>query len=241
MAQNQLGASVSFGVVAILYTFCIWCNWTDVKTAIDVIDASSDFLADTYRIIWSPVVHFLLQMIVLFVWLGAMCCVVSLNEISASTVVPQMKDLEWKDSVWNMCLFMIFGLLWLMAFFDYINRFIIMTAASTFYFNNKRDEPEQKPASVCKAWNIAYINHLGSIAIGSFIIAVIRFLKYTLVFLMQKLESATAGSETGAVVACFFKCATGILEYIERVTDYINETAFAYIAVTGETFCIGAL
>ena len=34
---------------------------------------------------------------------------------------------------------------------------------------------------------------------------------------------------------------TAILEYIERVTDYINETAYAYIAVTGDNFCTGAL
>ena len=40
---------------------------------------------------------------------------------------------------------------------------------------------------------------------------------------------------------CFFNCVTAILEYIERVTDYINESAYAYIAVTGDNFCTGAL
>ena len=125
-------------------------------------------------------------MIVFFVWLGSMCCVVSLNEIEASTTIPQMKTLTWQEDVWWMSCFMFFGLLWLIALFDYLNRFIVITSASTYYFNNRRDDPNnQKPASVCKAWNIAYCSHLGSVAIGAFIIAVIRFIKYTFVYMMQ--------------------------------------------------------
>ena len=138
-----------------------------------------------------------------------------MNNITASELIPQMKNLEWKDDVWYMSLFMFFGLIWLMALFDYLNRFIIMCSASTYYFNNRRDDPEnQKGASICKAWHIAYVNHLGSIAIGAFIIAVIRVIKYTFVYMCQKIEETTAGSSTGAVVSCFFKCATAVLEYI---------------------------
>ena len=37
------------------------------------------------------------------------------------------------------------------------------------------------------------------------------------------------------------KCAVAVLEYVERVTDYINESAYCYIAVTGDGFCTGAL
>ena len=136
-------------VITFLYSCCVWCNWGDLKTAIDVIDASSDFLADTYRIVWTPIIHFILQMIVVFVWLGAMCCVVSMNDITANEMIPQMKDLEWKDSVWYMSLFMFFGLLWITALIDYCNRFIVICSASTYYFNNERDKPDdQKGASV---------------------------------------------------------------------------------------------
>lgn len=83
-----------------------------------------------------------------------------------------------------MTLFMMFGLLWLMALIDYLNNFIVICSAATYYWNNKREETEtQNPADVGKAWKIAYLNHLGSIAVGAFIIAVIRFIKYTFVYL----------------------------------------------------------
>lgn len=42
-------------------------------------------------------------------------------------------------------------------------------------------------------------------------------------------------------MACVFKCATCCLECIEMICDYINESAFCYIAVTGDSFCVGAL
>jgi uncharacterized protein HemY len=126
-----------------------------------------------------------MQTVVLFVWLGAMGCIVSMNDITPSNVIPQMKNLEWRTDVQYMAFFMFFGLLWLMALLDYLNRFIIICSASTYYFNNKRSETEtQQPASVRKAWHIAYLNHMGSIAVGAFIIAVIRLIKYTLVFMM---------------------------------------------------------
>lgn len=247
-ATNYMIGCVAGGIMSGLYTCCVWCYWSDLETAINVVDASADFLADTFRIIFTPMFHFLLTFIVLLLWVAAMACVISMNDIEASTTFPQMKNLTWRDDVWYMSLFMFFGLLWLTALIDYINRFIVICSASTYYFNNKRTEAlsdgtfvEQKPASVCKAWHIAYVNHIGSIAVGAFIIALIRLLKYTVVYLTQQLEKASAGSAAGAATQCIARCAIWVLELFERIVDYINETAYCYIAVTGDNFCTGAL
>jgi hypothetical protein len=241
-AKCYLAGCIVGGIVSFAFTCCVYCYFSDLQQAIDVIDASADFLADTMRIVFTPIAHFFMQIIVLFIWIGAMTCIVSLNDIEPSATIPQLKTLTWYDDVWYMSLFMCFGLLWLMALLDYLNNFIVICSACTYYFNNKRAVTvTQEPASVSKAWRIAYMNHLGSIAIGSFIIAVIRFIKYTFVYMTQKVEEWTAGSESAACLKCFFKCATCCLECIEKITDYINESAFCYIAITGDNFCTGAL
>ena len=166
---------------------------------------------------------------------------VSLNDIRPSDKIPQWKTFVWKDEVWYMALFMIFGLLWLLAVVEYLSNFIVITSAATYYFNNKREVTEtQNPADVGKAWKIAYFSHLGSVAFGGFIIAILRFIKYTFVYLSQKVEQATEGTANQAL-QCFFRCATCILECMETITDYINESAFCYIALTGDSFCTGAL
>ena len=79
----------------------------------------------------------------------------------------------------------------------------------------------------------AYINHQGSIAIGSFIIALIRFIKYTFYYLAKKLEKS---SGENPVVKAAVKCAICVLNCIERVCDYLNEAGFCYMAVTGDHF-----
>ena len=81
----------------------------------------------------------MLQVIVIFVWVGAMACIVTENDIEASSIIPQMKTLTWKDEVWYKSLFMSFGLLWILAAIEYLNIFIVITSACTYYFNNKRD------------------------------------------------------------------------------------------------------
>lgn len=175
--------------LAVVFSIIIYCYREQLQMALDCIDASADFLYDTYRIIWTPIAHFLMQILVIFLWCGSMAQVMSLNEIEASSVYAQLRIVKWSDDVWKLCLFMIFGLLWLCALLDYLNNFIVITAASTFYWNNDRQETQtQKPADVRKAWKIAYCNHLGTIAFGSLVLAITRFFKYTFVFLAQKIE-----------------------------------------------------
>jgi len=67
-----------------------------LKKAIDVIDAAADFLADTKRVILVSVLHFFLNVIVLVVWLAAFLCVLSLNDIEPSKIIPQDRDIKWK-------------------------------------------------------------------------------------------------------------------------------------------------
>lgn len=111
-----------------------------MKLAIDVIDASADFLACTKRVIFVPIFHFILSIFLFALWVGAFGCVVSMNDISADTTVPQGKDLKWKPQVTYMALYMFFGILWILAFVDYCSKFVVIVSASTYYFNSNMNE-----------------------------------------------------------------------------------------------------
>lgn len=124
------------GVFAAAFFCCVCCGYKSLKMAIDVIDASADFLAATTRILLVPGIFFLLQIIVVVIWIGAVMCVVSMNKISADELIPQGKTLEWEDKTKYMVLYMLFGVLWICAFFEYSSTFIVMVSAATFYFNS---------------------------------------------------------------------------------------------------------
>jgi hypothetical protein len=133
---------------------------------------------------------------------------------------------------------MFFGFLWITAWIEYTSRFIVIMGACTYYFNNHRDrQDEEASADIGYGFKTAYLNHMGSIAFGAFIIAVIRFIKFFLYYLAKKMEKA--GGDNAAVQAAV-KCAICLLNCIEKICDYLNETAFCYMAVTGDWFLTSA-
>jgi hypothetical protein len=70
-----------------------------------------------------------------------------------------------------MALYMLFGILWILAFIDYCSRFVVIVSAATYYFNSTPVADGE--AEVALGFKFAYINHAGSIAFGSLIIAII--------------------------------------------------------------------
>jgi hypothetical protein len=93
-------------------------------------------------------------------WMGAMLCVASLNDIEPDTMIPQMKNLTWKKDVSYLALFMLFGFFWITAWIDYTSRFIVIMGATTYYFNNSFDNLEvEESAEICYGFKCAYFHH----------------------------------------------------------------------------------
>lgn len=144
-----------------------------------------------------------------------------------------MKDLAWTDKkIKGMAAFMFFGLLWMLAYIKYTCNFICMVAASTYYFNST--DGNEGDAEVGLGFKFAHVNHMGSIAFGSFIIAVIQFIRFVFIYL-AKTASKAAGDN--AAVKALVACGACILRCIEKVCDYLNTAAFAYMAISGDGFC----
>lgn len=174
-----LAVCVIGAILGCCFFTCVICFMKSLKLAIDVIDASADFLNATKRIVFVPILYFFLIMVVLLVWIAAITCVASMNTINADTSsVPQAKDLIWEDpKIKYMAWFMLFGLLWIVAWLKYTNQFIVIVSACTYYFNSDpskdNEDDREGEAEVGLAFTFAYCYHCGSIAMGSFIIAVI--------------------------------------------------------------------
>jgi cytochrome c biogenesis factor len=89
---------IIFSIIAALFLLAICLGYKSLKLAIDVIDASADFLKSTKRIILVPVLYFFFSVIVFMVWIYAFLQVASMNKFVPDTkIIPQMKDLQWND------------------------------------------------------------------------------------------------------------------------------------------------
>lgn len=232
--MKMLCLMVLMGVLCLVFACMIICGRESLQRAIDVIDASADYIAHNKRVILVPNLHFLFTLIFSIVWLGAFLCVASLNEIEPG-LIPQSRSLGWKNKkVFYGALAMFFGFLWITAWIEYTSRFIVIMGASTYYFNNHRDRQDvEEPADIMYGFKCAYLHHMGSIAFGAFIIALIRFIKIIFYYLAKKIEK---NSGENPVIKGVVACAKCVLSCIERICDYMNEAAFCYMAVTGDYF-----
>lgn len=77
---------LSTGILGVLYFICVCCFYQSLKIAIDVIDASADFLAKTKRIIIVPVIYFVVNVVSVLVWIAAF---ISVTTLKFDSVIPQ--------------------------------------------------------------------------------------------------------------------------------------------------------
>jgi choline transporter-like protein 2/4/5 len=191
-SQNE-GAFLAMGVVFSILAFCfaiaVYCGFNSLRIAINVIDASADFLAKTKRIIAVPIGYFFVTVIFIAVWLGCMICINSIGTITADTsLIIQGKDVNRTDAedkvFMGLFLFMLFGIFWICAFIRAKTSFIVMVSASTYYFDSHKERDGE--ADVGLGFQLAYMKHAGSLALGSFIIALIQFIRVVVMTIAEQ-------------------------------------------------------
>lgn len=69
------------GIVWCCCSMCLYCFWSSIKLAINVVDASADFVMATKRILIIPFVYFIVSVIVVIGWFIGYMMVMSINEI----------------------------------------------------------------------------------------------------------------------------------------------------------------
>lgn len=232
--------SLVFGILFIIYNVMLYCGFTQLKLAVDCIDASAEFIMNTKRLVAINFLFFIVQAIAIVLWLFAMMSLRSMGEVSAAgnKPTPQYKHFKGGIAGWEntISLFMIFGLFWILNFIAAKTTMITMTSASTFYFACAPGK-EDGEAEVSWAVSAVYKYHLGTIAFGSFCISVVQFIQFVFEYAA---EQAVKASGENCAVKCIVACARCLLECLERVVDYINRAAYSYISVSGEGFCAGA-
>lgn len=83
----------------------------------------------------------------------------------------------------------------------------------------------------------AYFYHMGSLAFGSMIIAVLQLIY--IIFILPN-EQAQKFDDNNPVRKASQKVCKCCVQCFENICDYINTQAYAYMAVSGDSFCKSA-
>lgn len=101
-------------------------------------------------------------------------------------------------------------------------------AASQYYFTS--DAATEGKANIKQAFYFAWFKHSGSLAFGSFILAVIRFIEIIFMYICEKAEQASGDNQMVKIITGCAKCC---LKCIEKICDYLNTSAYAMMAISG--------
>jgi hypothetical protein len=127
--------------------------------------------------------------------------------------------------------FELFAYLWNAALLVAIGQCIIAGAVGVWFFT---PDGQAKNAVRTGIWH-CFRYHLGSLAFGAFILAVVQLIKYICKYLEKQSEA-----QKNKVMMYIFKCLACCLWCVEKCVKFMNRQAYIQLALLGKTFCRSA-
>mmetsp|Transcript_46762 Transcript_46762/g.109466 ORF Transcript_46762/g.109466 Transcript_46762/m.109466 type:complete len:925 (+) Transcript_46762:104-2878(+) len=126
-----------------------------------------------------------------------------------------------------------FVFLWNNALNIAIGQCLIAGAVGVWFFTPNADKGSRRVIAQ-STWNV-FRYHLGSLAFGSFIIAVIQFIRY-----LMKYYEKQAKAAKNRVLVMVLKVMQCCIWCFEKCVKFLNKNAYIQIALMGTNFCVSA-
>ncbi|GMS82659.1 hypothetical protein PENTCL1PPCAC_4834 [Pristionchus entomophagus] len=230
--QALIGLAIGATVITLFVVLLMWCLLPRGKLLVNLFKQAGEALSSMPFLLIQPLVT---AMGVLMV--GGYTVANALLVYTAAAPVPQLhNDTQLAVVTYNvtqtqkyMLAYQAVGFIWLCEFAFAYQRMLIAGAVAKWYFDRNARNP------VCASrWNtIRY--HLGSLALGSFIITLVRIPRYILMYIYAKMKASE-----NVIVQKVFACCICTLACIEKCLNYLNYNAYTVIAYTGQSFCPAA-
>ena len=129
----------------------------------------------------------------------------------------------------------LFGFFWGLFFLEALDQMVLAGAFASWYWTlDKRDVPKL-PLIASFYRTLRY--HLGTLAFGSLIIAIIRMIRVMIEYIEEKLKEYHQDNPLVKCCLCFCKCCFYCLE---KFMKFLNRNAYIMTAIYGKNFCWSA-
>jgi len=244
---------VVFIIIALILLFLR----TRVNIAIELIKESSKAVSCVFSSLFFPVIPFTLQIIVV-AYFGVVAaflastgeqrytvsgeCGVTGDSCDPATFIesPDCSCTFYKFTPSDLNLYLqiynLFALFWGVFFATALGEMVLAGGFASWYWAD--DKFKDVPtftllASLYRA--VRY--HLGTLAFGSLIIAILRMIRVTLQYIENKIKEKGLDNVFSKIVLCLCKCCFWCLE---KFMKFLNRNAYIITASTGSNFCKSA-
>jgi len=146
--------------------------------------------------------------------------------------------------------YILFGGIWTYAFLSALTLMTVAGCVFYFYFVNKKSVPGDAylsqyddnqtdfPVWTHMRWTLRY--HIGTLALGSLIVAIVTFIQFCVSAVFAYLENNTPGGNN-FVVRLVGSCIQCCLYCFKKTIEFINSYAYIYCFVENIGFCAGCV
>lgn len=231
---------ICFGIAGALFILLLCCC-SRLRLAVAICKVAGQFVIRVCQVIFVPII---LGILLMGMWALCLLCMVYL--LSATSFVAE-KDSDgeydiftsvesYTESNLQRLYYFIFATLWCNALVMAMGIFVVAASVCMWYYNHGANSELDSP--VTRSFKMGLRYHFGSLAFGSFILAVVQFMQFMVEVFKKQAESTGAASNKcfEYVISCLRCC----LACVERIVQFINETAYIQIALRGKNFCMAA-
>ena len=137
-------------------------------------------------------------------------------------------DVEVNNQMKYMGLYLLFALLWILAFNNGFTKLVVAGAVAPYYWN--RGELYGSP--LLGSLKNAFKYHQGSIAFGSLLVSVIQFISIILKFIEKRMKAIS----NNTAVKYMWYCINCCMHCLRQLITFITGQAYVMIAIEGKGF-----
>lgn len=220
-----------------LLLIVILCMCGRIRLAVAVCKCAGKFILDVCSVMTVPII-----MAVVTVGLWVICAVIMVYLVSAAKYIYFAGDVftrigNYNDPMLARFYYFVFGTLWSNALVQAMTTFVIASACCLWYYS-QGEAGASLHLPVLRSYGRAFRYHFGSLAFGSFILAVVQFLQ--LMVEAFKKQAENTGADKNKAMEYLINCLRCCLACVERIVQFINKNAYIQIALSGKNFCMAA-
>jgi len=233
----DLVAGAVLMTVGLLSMFLFCCQSYGIETACGCIEASCECLIQEPTLLIEPFLALIIKVGTLSVMALGFTAVASTGEVKLTGDSGIRRDITWSNEEYAYMSFYIFIFVWMMEMASASSQYVLAWTTQMWYFTpyvNDHKE-DRMPCGVLEGYFNLIRYHLGTVALGSLLIAYCRLVRIALGALVE--ASRMEGNPVAKLLStCCFCC----VSCFERFLESLNKNAYMDVAVTSSSFCAAA-
>ncbi|XP_055609417.1 choline transporter-like protein 1 [Uranotaenia lowii] len=227
--NNYLYYAIAATIATVLVYLIVLVMRKRIKLVVQLFKEAGKAVSNMPCLLLEPILTFvsIAAVITLFVYFTMWIESSGMLRVENNQSAKYVKDSTMLFTRW----YNLLAFLWFCQFIIGCQHMVIAGAVACWFFTRNKSN---LGSPILKSFGNLVRYHMGTVALGSFIIAVVQFLRAIL-----KLVMYYTRDHQNRVTACIFECCQCCLKCFEQFLQYLTRNAYIMTAMHGDPFCTG--